>query len=72
LEVPHVVQLRMPAHHEQFPIDDAEASLRRFTVDSDPFTFRGRAHGLWTRLGASDITNITAGGSMAPNFLVAA
>lgn len=66
----HLVQRRIQAHREAWPWDAPEFPLRELYVDNDPYMFRGRMGGILARLSGSGITNVTAGGSLAPTFLV--
>ena len=66
----HLVQRRIQAHREPWPWDAPEFPLRELYVDNDPYMFRGRMGGILARLSGSGITNVTAGGSLAPTFLV--
>lgn len=66
----HLVQRRIQAHREPWPYDAPEFPLRELYVDNDPYMFRGRMGGILARLSGSGVTNVTAGGSLAPTFLV--
>ena len=66
----YVVQKRIWAHQEHFPRNEPGFPLERFYVDTDPYVFRGRMGGVLVRLSRDGITNVSAGGSLAPTFLV--
>lgn len=66
-----LIQRRIPSHHERFPVDESGFPLRRFSLDTDPYVFRGRMEGMLTRLSVGDVTNITQGGSLVATFLLA-
>lgn len=70
---PYVIQERVPVPVEDYPTWTAEEGLRftpRF-VDSDPCVFGDRAVGCLTRIAATALLNVTAGGGSAPpTFLV--
>ncbi len=66
----HLVQRRIVEHHERFPRDAPGFPLEHFVVDTDPYVFRGRMGGILVRLGAGGVTNVTAGGSMTPAFVL--
>jgi hypothetical protein len=65
-----IIQRRIVSHSEAFALDLPGHPQQRFVVDNDPYTFRGRMGGLLVRLGASGVTNLTAGGSIVPAFLL--
>jgi hypothetical protein len=65
-----ILQRRIAAHREQYPLDEPGFPLRTFYVDTDPFTFRRRMGGVLTRLSVDGITNVTQGGSLLPAFVV--
>lgn len=65
-----LVQRRIQAHREAFPFDAPGFPLRELYIDNDPYMFRGRMGGVLARLSGSGVTNVTAGGSLAPTFLV--
>ena len=70
LAVDHVVQRRIVSHSEWFALDEPGHPLQTFVVDNDPYTFRGRLGGLLVRLGAAGVTNVSAGGTFTPAFLL--
>jgi hypothetical protein len=66
----YVVQRRVGAHREQFPRDEPGFPLERYYVDTDPYVFRRRMGGVLVRLSTEGITNVSAGGSAVPSFVV--
>ena len=65
-----ILQRRVAAHREQYPLDEPGFPLRTFYVDTDPYTFRRRMGGVLTRLSVDGITNVTQGGSLLPAFVI--
>jgi hypothetical protein len=66
--VPYVVQERVPVPEEPYPTWEREAGLRitpRY-VDSDPCVYGARAVGCLTRIAATALLNVSAGGGAAP------
>ena len=41
-----------------------------YSVDLDPFIFKGEVEGLLTRLSATALCNVTAGGGVVPTFIL--
>jgi uncharacterized circularly permuted ATP-grasp superfamily protein len=73
LTTPYVVQERANIYYEDFPAwIDGRLDIRSRLVDSDPFIFFGRTtSGCMTRLSATTLLNVTAGGgSIVPTFIV--
>ncbi len=66
-----ILQRRVAAHREQYPLDEPGFPLRTFYVDTDPYTFRRDMGGVLTRLSVDGVTNVTQGGSLLPAFVVA-
>ena len=66
----YIVQKRIWAHQEHFPWNEPGFRLERFYVDTDPYVFRRRIGGVLVRLSLDGITNVSAGGSIVPTFLV--
>src|SRR5262245_13041804 len=65
---PHVIQARVPVPAEDYPTWTPEEGLR-FTpryVDADPCVFGDRALGCLTRIAATALLNVSAGGGSAP------
>lgn len=67
-----VVQERIPVRREVFPQFDAEGTvtMREMLVDLAPYLFRGTMGGYLTRLSATGLANVTAGGGQVPAFVV--
>jgi hypothetical protein len=68
LGAPHVLQERVPVPVEDYPTWTPEEGLR-FTpryVDADPCVFGDRAIGCLTRIAATALLNVSAGGGSAP------
>jgi len=70
LQHEYIVQKRIWAHREHFPRNEPGFPLERYYVDTDPYVFRRRVGGVLVRLSRDGITNISAGGSLVPTFLV--
>lgn len=73
LITPYVVQERVNIYYEDFPAwVDGQVQVSPRLVDSDPFVFFGRTtSGCMTRLSATTLLNVTAGGgSIVPTFIV--
>jgi uncharacterized circularly permuted ATP-grasp superfamily protein len=71
---PYVIQERVPVPTEEYPTWAREEGLR-FTpryVDSDPCVFGDRAVGCLTRIAATALLNVSAGGGAAPPTFVVA
>jgi hypothetical protein len=65
---PHLLQERVPVPEEDYPTWSAEEGLR-FTpryVDADPCVFGDHALGCLTRIAATALLNVSAGGGSAP------
>ncbi|HEU4328342.1 MAG TPA: hypothetical protein VFS21_34710 [Roseiflexaceae bacterium] len=73
LGAPHIVQERVPLPEEHYPTWTPEQGLLytpRY-VDSDPCVFGDRALGCLTRIAATALLNVSAGGGSAPpTFLI--
>jgi len=65
-----LVQRRVVDHVERFPADEPGFPLRTFHVDTDPYVFRGHMGGVLVRLSVDGVTNVTAGGSLAPAIVI--
>jgi len=68
LASPHVVQERVPVPEEHYPTWTPDEGLR-FTlryVDADPCVFGDSAMGCLTRIAATALLNVSAGGGSAP------
>jgi hypothetical protein len=70
LEADFIAQSRVELQREEYPSMEPCAPARRLYEDTDPFMFRGEFGGLLTRLGASEITNVHAEGSVCATFAV--
>jgi uncharacterized circularly permuted ATP-grasp superfamily protein len=70
LQHEYIVQKRIWAHREHFPRNEPGFPLERFYVDTDPYVFRRQVGGVLVRLSRSGLTNVSAGGSVVPTFLV--
>lgn len=68
-----IVQERIPVRREVFPQFDDEGMVtdRDMLVDLAPYLFRGKMSGYLTRLSATGLANVTAGGGQVPSFVVA-
>jgi uncharacterized circularly permuted ATP-grasp superfamily protein len=69
---PYVLQERVPVPSEQYPTWTPEEGLR-FTsryVDSDPCVYGDRGVGCLTRIAATALLNVSAGGGAAPPTFV--
>ncbi len=69
---PYVIQERVPLPTEDYPTWTEDEGLR-FTpryVDSDPCIFGDRALGCLTRIAATSLLNVSAGGGSAPPTFV--
>jgi hypothetical protein len=67
-----IVQERIPVRREVFPQFDNEGTVTmpEVLVDLAPYLFRGRMGGYLTRLSASGLANVTAGGGQVPSFVI--
>ena len=67
----YVVQEIIELHREDFPIFDERGwSIQPMYVDTNPFLFRGRAHGAMVRLSGSPIVNVSSGGGETGFFVI--
>lgn len=67
----YVVQELVDLPVEEFPVfDDRGWSFQALYVDTNPFLFRGRAHGAMVRLSGSPIVNVTSGGGETGFFVI--
>ena len=70
-KTPYVVQWKVEAPKVPFPVWGEEGMVfEPQTIDIDPYVFFGEAHGFLTRLSATDLCNVTAGGGIVPTFVV--
>jgi len=67
-----IVQERIPVRREVFPQFDDHGIVtdRNMLVDLAPYLFRGRMTGYLTRLSATGLANVTAGGGQVPAFVI--
>jgi hypothetical protein len=67
----YLAQTRVEVAREHFPYYDGEKVIwGEYTVDLDPFVFAGEVEGLLTRLSATALCNVTAGGGVTPTFVL--
>ncbi|HXE71647.1 MAG TPA: hypothetical protein VNO81_03220 [Candidatus Nitrosotenuis sp.] len=67
----YVVQWRVDVGREHYPVwDGQKVSWGEYTVDLDPYVFGTDVAGLLTRLAASSLCNVTAGGGVVPCFVL--
>ena len=67
----YVVQEVVELHTEEFPVFDERGwGLQPMFVDTNPFLFRGRAHGAMVRLSASPVVNVSSGGGETGFFVI--
>ena len=66
-----VAQQRIAVRRERFPVcESGGIVMRDMLVDFAPYVFRGRLAGFLTRLSATGLANVTAGGGQVPAFVV--
>jgi len=66
-----IAQERIAIRRETFPVCEAGGIVERdMLVDFAPYLFRGRVAGFLTRLSATGLANVTAGGGQVPAFIV--
>ncbi len=71
LESFYLVQTRVEVSREVYPTwDGTNVHWGEYTVDLDPFVFSGEVEGLLTRLSATALCNVTAGGGVVPTFIL--
>jgi len=71
LESFYLVQTRVEISREVYPTWDGQGlQWAEYTVDLDPFIFSGEVEGLLTRLSATALCNVTAGGGVVPTFVL--
>jgi hypothetical protein len=73
LNEPAVIQRKVKIARELFPsVVEGKLNISERLVDLDPYLFEGTTmHGLLTRLAATTLLNVTAGGgSVTPTFIV--
>jgi uncharacterized circularly permuted ATP-grasp superfamily protein len=66
----YVVQEKVPIARESFPYFDNGLRFAELIVDFDPYVFGPVVGGVLTRLSASSLANVTAGGGSTSTFLI--
>lgn len=67
----YLVQTRVSVTREHYPVwTGTHLEWGEYAVDLDPFIFKGRVEGLLTRLSATALCNVTAGGGVVPTFIL--
>lgn len=66
----YVVQEKVPIAKESFPYFDNGLRFAELVVDFDPYVFGPVVGGILTRLAASSLANVTAGGGSTSTFLI--
>ena len=67
----YLVQNKVEVSREVYPTWDGKTvHWAEYTVDLDPFVFNGEVEGLLTRLSATALCNVTAGGGVVPTFIL--
>lgn len=67
----YVVQELVPIPRVPFPIvEDNKIKYVDMVVDMDPYVFGAKVEGILTRLSASSLANVTAGGGTTPTFIL--
>jgi uncharacterized circularly permuted ATP-grasp superfamily protein len=66
----YVVQEKVPIARESFPYFDNGLRFADLIVDFDPYVFGPVVGGVLTRLSASSLANVTAGGGSTSTFLI--
>jgi uncharacterized circularly permuted ATP-grasp superfamily protein len=68
---PFVVQEAVELPRQSFPImRDGSLAFVDMVVDMDPYVFGEKVDGVLTRLSASSLANVTAGGGTTPTFVI--
>lgn len=68
---PYVVQEIIDLPRQSFPVvKDGRLAYADMVVDMDPYAFGPNVEGLLTRLSASSLANVTAGGGTTPTFVI--
>lgn len=71
LESFYLVQTKVEVSREVYPTWDGNTvHWAEYSVDLDPFIFGGEVEGLLTRLSATALCNVTAGGGVVPTFVL--
>lgn len=67
----YLLQKRVEIAREHYPVwDGNNVSWGEYAVDLDPYVFDAKAEGILTRLSASSLCNVTAGGGVVPCFIL--
>lgn len=67
----YLVQTRVEIARDHYPTWDGDnLQWGEYSVDLDPFVFHGEIEGLLTRLSATALCNVTAGGGVVPTFVL--
>ncbi len=67
----YLVQTRVEVARDHYPTWNGKGiEWGEYTVDLDPFVFHGEIEGLLTRLSATALCNVTAGGGVVPTFVL--
>ncbi|MBI3924354.1 MAG: hypothetical protein HY319_02320 [Armatimonadetes bacterium] len=67
----YLLQTRVEVSREHYPTWDGEKlEWGEYTVDLDPFVFDADVKGVLTRLSATALCNVTAGGGVVPTFIL--
>ncbi len=67
----YLVQTRVEVSREHYPTwVDQNLEWGEYTVDLDPFIFNREVKGVLTRLSATALCNVTAGGGVVPTFIL--
>ncbi|MFL6208908.1 MAG: hypothetical protein ACJ74W_08665 [Pyrinomonadaceae bacterium] len=68
----YLLQERVSTAREMFPAlkDDGSFAFEEQLVDLDPLLFYGKVGSAFTRLSATELANVTAGGGMVPTFII--
>lgn len=68
----YLVQRRVAVPREHYPVwGEGRVTWGEYVVDLDPYVFESSTEGLLTRLAASSLCNVTAGGGVVPCFVLA-
>lgn len=71
LQADYLVQQKVDIAREHYPVwDGSSVSWGEYTVDLDPYVFDSQAESIMTRLSASALCNVTAGGGVVPCFVL--
>ena len=65
-----IVQEKVEATPEEYPLLENGFALREFYEDTDPFHFPGGYSAVLSRISTAEITNVAQGGSIVPTFVI--